>query len=376
MRSICCTWIRWQLSDMRWVVPCSLLFSCFVHAQELAVPTPPWNVGTRAHYGFLWPHRPAAWYLVQGHASAFEVYGERRFKNDRSWQRLYKGASYGVGILYSGMADPDIIGGGIRLIPYMHIPFIQGDRGSFGMRLGWGIGYIFKSFDRVDNYKQIATGSRLNTAIQLMFEYRMQIDRFRLSTGLSIDHWSNGSFVLPNLGLNLLSLNTGVAYALHNPVRPTEAPDTSVHQLSPREISIVGSFGFSEVAKPLSGQYSVYSLVAQIQWNVTPKSSFAVGLDVFNKGSLRTIHAELAYEPRLAYTQLGAHAGWALGFGRGELVLQMGAYAYSPYPDESPVFHRLGMRYRAGERLMLHVGLKSHWAVADHWEWGVGYRWH
>ncbi|MDQ3101575.1 MAG: hypothetical protein M3R08_09320, partial [Bacteroidota bacterium] len=139
---------------------------------------------------------------------------------------------------------------------------------------------------------------------------------------------------------------------------------------------VVGAFGISEVARPYSGQFSVYSIAAQSQWNVTPKSSFSAGLDLFNKGSLRTIYHELREQSRFAYTQVGVHGGWALGLGRGELLVQMGAYVYSPFPDESAAFHRLGMRYRAGKRMIFHVGLKSHWAVADHWEWGIGYRWH
>lgn len=337
--------------------------------------TPPWVLGARSHFGFLWPHRPSAWYLVEGHASAFEVFGERKFRNDKAWQRLYKGAGYGFGAMYSGMANPDVIGGGVRLIPYLHLPFVEGKYGSFGMRLGWGIGYIFKKFHRTDNIKQIANGSRINTAIQLMLEYHVDVRRLRFTTGLSIDHWSNGSVVLPNLGLNLISLNAGVGYALKDHIVRSSTPDTTSYQRRAREITVVGAFAISEVGRPLSGQYSVYSVIGQVQWAVTPKSSIAAGLDIFNKGSLVTNHPELKDQSRLQHTQAGLHGGWALGFGRGEIMVQMGAYVHSPFEDESPLFHRLGMRYRSGDHVVWHIALKSHWAVADHWEWGVGYRW-
>ncbi len=346
-----------------------------LHAQNDPA-LPPWYLGARGHLGFLWPHRPVAWYLVEGHASAFELFAERQFKGDKEWQQNYNGAGYGFGFMYSGMANPNVIGGAVRLVPYLHLPFVRGDRSSFGMRLGWGVGYIFKPFHRTENFKQITTGSRINTAIQLMFEYRIDVGRTRLSTGLSIDHWSNGAFKLPNLGANLVSINIGAAYALAPPIEFIPSKTSDQVGKRPREHSIVGAFGISEVARPLSGQYSVYSIVGQMQWQVTPKSSFAAGVDMFNKGSLRTIHSELVEKDRLQYTQIGAHGGWALGFGRGELLLQMGAYVYTPYPDESPLFHRLGMRYRTGDHLVWHIALKSHYAVADHWEWGVGYRWH
>jgi hypothetical protein len=354
---------------MRLLLLPMMFLACMACAQEPQTAQP-WVLGARGHFGFLWPHRPAAWYLVDGHSTAVEIYGERKFNGDRPWHHIYPGAGYGFGAMYSPMSRRDVIGGGIRLVPYLHLPFVSGDHSSFGMRLGWGLGYILKPFDRRDNIKQIATGTRVNTAIQLMLEYRLDLGRMRLSTGASIDHWSNGSVRLPNLSLNL-----GVAYALHEHVATAPAPAPVAVERRSREHSIVGAFGISEVGRPLSGQFSVYSVVGQTQWQVTSRSSFSAGFDIFNKGDLRTLYPELEDRGRLSHTQFGLHGGWALGFGRGELLLQMGAYAYTPKPDEDIVFHRLGMRYRIGRSLMAHVALKSHWAVADHWEWGIGYRW-
>jgi hypothetical protein len=39
------------------------------------------------------------------------------------------------------------------------------------------------------------------------------------------------------------------------------------------------------------------------------------------------------------------------------------------------VYQRIGIRYRTGRHLLWNMSLKSHYAVADHWEFGVGYRW-
>ncbi len=357
---------------MRWPLILMILSPLACLAQE---NTQPWVLGARSHLGFLWPHRPAAWYLVEGHAAAFEMNVEKRFNGDRPWQRLYPGAGYGFGVMYSGMANPDIIGGGVRLIPYLHLPFIHREKSDFGMRLGWGLGYIFKPFHRTENIKQIANGTRLNTAIQLMIEYRRDFGRFRASAGVSIDHWSNGAYQLPNLGLNLISLSGGVGYAISPHPAAAMRLDTLPAARRPKEASIMGAFGICEVARPQSGQYSAYAVMGQMQWGISPRSSWAVGADVFNKGTLLTRHPELRESSRLAHTQLGLHTGWSLGLGRGELLVQMGAYVYTPFPDESAFFHRLGMRYKPGRKLLLHVGLKSHWAVADHWEWGIGYRW-
>lgn len=305
-----------------------------------------------------------------------ELFAERELLGEQGWQRDYRGPAYGFAFLWAGMANPQRIGGVCRLVPYLHLPMVRGERASLGMRLGWGIGYVERPYDRITNNKQIAIGTRINTAIQIMLEGRYRVRRTVFSAGVSIDHWSNGSIKLPNLGLNLLSLNTGVAFALGE-VAPYAVPkDTLRFMPSPRrEHTVVGAFGINETGRPLSGQHSVGVLVGQVQWRVTRKSSVAVGVDVFNKGSLVGLRPELADRSRSGLTQLGMHGGYALGLGRGELLLQMGAYLHSPAPDEAAVFHRLGMRYRVARHWIAHLALKSHFGVADHWEFGFGYRW-
>ncbi|MBP6643293.1 MAG: acyloxyacyl hydrolase [Flavobacteriales bacterium] len=335
----------------------------------------PWTLGARLHYGSLWPHSRSSWILVQGHAVGAEVFAERRLLGDREWQRDYRGPSVGFGFLYADKGAPELIGASYRLVPYLFLPIVEGRNSCFGTRLGWGVGYISQAFDRRENTKQIAIGSRVNTAIQVMLEYRLRIDRTTLHTGLSLDHWSNGAVALPNLGLNLVTANVGVSYALGAVTPYVHVPDTARMKRPLREQNIVIAGSVCEVARPESGTHSVFSLIGNVQWRVTRKSSFGCGFDVFNKGTLGTLYPELLEKPRTAYTQVAVHGGYALGFGRGELLFQMGAYAYSPKPETSIVFHRFGMRYRIGKHLLAHVSLKSHYATADHWEFGIGYRW-
>lgn len=313
--------------------------------------------------------------MVEGHAAALEVFAERQVSGAQPWHHDYVLPSYGVGVLYTGLANPDRIGGAVRVLPYLYLPFKRAERLSAGVRLGWGIGYVTKPYDRRENTQQIAIGSQLNTAIQIMPELRYERSRLCIAAGLGIDHWSNGSFKLPNLGLNYLSASLAVSrsLSLNDQMFPWRTiPKDSVLV---REWSIVAAVFKSETARPLSGQHSVYSIVGQRQWQLSAKSHVMAGVDVFNKGALATVHPELLDRDRLAYTQLGLHGGYALGFGRAELFLHMGAYVYSPVEDEAPLFHRLGVRYRSGRHMVWNISLKSHYAVADHWEFGIGYRW-
>jgi hypothetical protein len=296
-------------------------------------------------------------------------------KGDRPWHTDYLLPVYGLAMLYTDLGSPGRIGAAVRILPYMHLPFVRNERMSVGLRVGWGLGVISKPFDRLENGKQIAIGSRLNTAIQLMAEYRRRIGRWTLSAGLGLDHWSNGAYRLPNLGLNYVSTSFGVGYSLAKADEQHVVAIPGERSEERPEWRIIAAAGINEAGAPYSGQRSVFVLQGTRGWSISRRSVLSVGVDVLNKGTLAIMQPHLAERGRTALTQLGFHGGYALRFGRGELFMQLGAYVYTPAPDRQPMYQRIGMRYRSGRRLLWNISLKSHSAVADHWEFGVGYRW-
>ena len=335
----------------------------------------PWSIGARGHYGYLWPHRPNAWILVQGHAPAFEVFAERTVHGDRPWHQRYRMPRYGLLVLGTNMANPSRIGTCIGVIPYLRLDLVNGKRSSFGLRFGWGLGYVAKPYDRIENPHQIAIGSGLNIAVQIMPEWRMDLGRTAMHFGLAVDHWSNGSFAIPNLGLNFLSVAAGVSYALHPPPVHMPLVDSTAYERPYRELLVLGAFSLSETGRALNGRSPVVSLVADASWRKGHKGVLSAGIDVFNKGDLATVNASLADASRLSLTQVGVHGGGALLMGRAELLLQIGAYVVTPVPDDAVSYQRIGGRYRIGDHLVAGIALKTHFAAADHWEFGIGYRW-
>ena len=337
----------------------------------------PWSVGARGHYGLLWPHTAQVDILVEGYAPATELYVERRVKGDRPWHRTFGLPHIGLAAIHTRMANPEHIGDAIGLVPYIAMPFTHGQPLSFGMRIGWGMGWVTKPYDRRYNTQETAISTRLNAVVELMPELRYTRDRLSISTGLALNHWSNGSVKQPNLGLNFISLSIGASYAL-GPMPALSEPvliDTAAFERPRREISVVGAYGINEGDRPFNGQYSVYSLSADVSWRTGLKGSLGAGADLFNKGNLSSVQPGLEGDPRLNFTQLGLHLSGALLMGRSELLFHFGGYVHTPVPDKAPVYQRFGFRHRIGKHLLASVCLKTHYAAADHWEFGLGYRW-
>jgi len=348
-----------------------LLMPLLISAQEKQ----PWEIGARGSYGFLWPHRQDLWILVEKHAIGVELFAEKQVNGDKPWHQYYKGPSYGVGLLYVNFENPEKIGTVVRVLPYLYLPFTNNGKSSFGIRLGWGVGYVAKPYDRRENTQQIAIGSKINMAVLLMAEYHRSFGRNTIMAGVGIDHWSNGSYRQPNLGINYLALNIGISRALGNVDPYVQRPDTTRFKSPKRTYSVVFGFGVNEVERAYTGQYTAYSIVGQVQWRVSRKSTLGAGVDIFNKGSLAFYDESLEDRPRIELTQVGLHGEYALVLGNNEIYFDMGVYLYTPVPEDSKVFHRVGYRYKAGDHLVLNFSLKSHFAVADHVEIGLGYKW-
>ena len=352
----------------------AIAFAIFFLQTIACAAQQPWSIGARGHFGFLWAHRPSSWILVEGHAGATELFMERHVKGDRPWHKAYGKPRYGILAIHTRMANPENIGDAVGAAPYLTMPLVHGERLSFGLRMAWGVGYVAKPFDRRDNTRQIAIGSRINTAIQVMPELRYETGRFSLFGGISVNHWSNGSLKQPNLGLNFITASVGASYATaQRPAVPE--PGNYGCEFGKREHVVVLAGAVSENGRPLNGQKPVFSLSSDMIWLKNRKGTWSVGADIFSKGDLATEHEDLAAKSRAALTQFGAHAGGALRMGQGELLFHFGAYLYSPVADDSFLFQRIGGRYRLGRHLIASACLKTHFATADHWEFGIGYRW-
>lgn len=80
---------------------------------------------------------------------------------------------------------------------------------------GWGIAYDTKTF--FDDRSNIYIGSHFNYAIRVEGMYTRELtNKFLLLTGVKYMHYSNGSFILPNRGINSVTYKIGLAYQLSN----------------------------------------------------------------------------------------------------------------------------------------------------------------
>ncbi len=348
---------------------------------------PRYFVGVSGQYGFLWSHRYNMGHLVKAHITSFEADVWKTADGTRSWHRAFHFPGAGIALHVIPLGNPDQLGTAIGLYPFVNFPLGKYKRNfKLHMRYGWGIGWLTKSFDPLENHKNIAIGSHLNTCFSLRLNGMWTMgSNSQLELGLGITHFSNGAARLPNLGLNLPMISLGYHFAVHNgysPYYPEYRPykgaaiDTLL-ATGKWHFSALAVFGANDIDPPGGNHFGAANLLTYFMKQTSRRHRFGGGVDVMYS---QAIHHKVVYDSIdvdagvFGAMQPGVKFCYELVLGRVSLPGEFGVYVYSKYKENGPVYNRFGIRYLAGDHLLLNFTLKTHFAKAEYWETGLGWR--
>lgn len=186
-------------------------------------------------------------------------------------------------------------------------------------------------------------------------------------------HFSNGSFRVPNLGVNMPSLMFGLNYPFgeYHPDHNTgdSLPDCKY------QVSVSYAFKQLSLANPTPFNIVIFNGARIFRRNMV--SDWRLGGDIF----LDKQHMFLAHpdEPRVGLkpwqmTELGVFAGHQWLINRVHLITDIGFYLYKPSKYKFFTYQRLGLLVNVTDHVFVNSTLKVHFGVADFFDWGIGYR--
>ena len=339
-------------------------------------------IETKVDYGFIYAQHLEL-QLFNGHFPAFEFSMEKQTFGRQSWERAYNYPILGMTFLYSPLGNNPILGSSFALMPFINFPLYKTKAFTFGFRFSLGAGYLTKKFDRINNYKDIAIGSHINAAINLMFEARYRLSEyFTLTGGVSFQHFSNGSLKTPNYGLNVPLVSIGLAF---KPVRdnkdigdryiaPTEPFSTTIRNSI--EFNIGGALGYKNMTSELGHNYFVYHFFENTFFRVSRKSKVGIGLDLSYDESQKKI-LEMSDNPVSSPFQIlrsGVNAAYELMLGKLGFITNLGIYLSGKEKTNGPLYEKLCFQYGFSKNFFAHVLLKVHFGRADYVGWGFGYK--
>src|ERR1019366_7758455 len=340
-------------------------------------PKDDFTLSAQGHVGYIMAHRDDMANLIKGHIYGGELNYIFRTNGCKTWHKYYKYPELGFCFLHLYLANPAQLGNLEAIYPYTNIRLNKlSSKTSFNLRLGTGLSYLSKPFDRITNHQNVAIGSHFNAFVNLRLSLStMLTEAWRLDAGVGLSHASNGAYATPNLGLNMATINLGIGYVFGNKIC-TYITDTITPHIKKWQTSIFGVAGIKQLAEPGGNEYAAYSLQANLLRGLNYKTSLGGGLEVFYNNATKQIWADGGiYTSKLSdIVQAGAKICYSYNFHRLSLPIEFGMYFYKKQPENGIFFHRIGLRYKINKHIIANVTLLTHWAKADYFEWGLGYQ--
>jgi hypothetical protein len=330
------------------------------------------------HYGFLMPHSEFIAFFVKDHIQGFQVNLGLSANGAKDWHHSYNYPRLGIGYHRSGLSNSYIYGQMDAVFGYVDRYYLNWNRKfNFGNKLSLGGAFVNKKFDLENNGTNMAIGSRLNAYVNYSIEtiYKL-FPGAELKLGAGITHVSNGNFSQPNKGLNFFTAFTAVTYNFNQQViktEPLQNESTARHQFM-----VLALYGRKQVSRKINNSYNVSGISGEYARLITGNSWGGVAMSLYHDPSLEkelsindTITTRFSDRIRIAL-----NLSYELKMGRLSYVFQPGVYLKNSYKISGNISNKLSVRYQLTPTLNAGMTIKAHWfAIADFFEWGIGYRW-
>lgn len=327
-------------------------------------------------------HNTDILHLIKGRPEGYILSWNKKTFGFNDWEQRYNYPDLGLSFVYQNLKN-EVLGEVSGLYAHYNFYFLQR---HVMLRIGQGLAFTENPYDKVDNFRNIAFGSKIMSGTYLMLNYKKEriIDRFGLQAGFTLLHYSNANIKAPNTSINTVTLNLGLTYNLEDQAPEYIATVSNAKNetyTQPLKYNMVFRTGINESDVVGSGQYAFYILSAYADKRITRKSALQLGTDVFFSNFLK----ELIYYKSVSfpeenvtgnedYKRVGVFAGHELFINKTSVVSQFGYYVYYPFDFEGKTYLRIGLKRYFSTKWFGAITLKSHGAKAEALEFGLGVR--
>ncbi len=331
-----------------------------------------------AFYGSIILHNPDINHLITEHPEGFLLAYNRKTFGEELWQQGFNYPDLGASFIYHN-SNNSTLGDNYGLYAHFNFYFLKR---NLQFRIGQGVSFATNPYDKDENFRNNAYGSKFLSSTFLMLNYQREniFKGLGVTAGISVMHYSNANVKAPNTSTNTLALNFGLVYTLAE-----EEPEYILRKKEkvsePFRYNVVLRTGINESDNIGSGQFPFYIFSAYADKRLSRKSAIQLGADAFFSNFLKELirFQSVSFpENNIAadtdYKRAGIFVGHELFINKLSIETQLGYYFYYPYDFEGRVYNRFSLKRYFGEKVFGVVSLKSHGAAAEAVEFGIGIR--
>ena len=345
-----------------------------------------YEIEARAHYGFMYFQNDqyhSALGRYRRHTPAFEFSLHRNTYGEHRWEVLHNYPSIGLTFYYSGFGNDSIsaeLGKVFALYPFINFPFSPNENSRLSFKFGVGLSYLTNKFDPKENFHNYAIGSHIDAAINLSFEYRQRLfNRLHWVTSFGLTHFSNGSTKIPNMGINVLSVATGLSWYLAPPKAQIDKklrPRNYIFEFDGKQ-HFVTDYQYTVGFKDISQEYGthnyflVHDLAANFMFQLSEIHRLGLCLELVYDNSDKIIKPEWDI-----YLKPGLMVTYEILFDRLSFIFNLGMRNNVPLNSKIfgiLIYQKMAARYYFTENLFATIAFTTYDIKADFISVGIGY---
>jgi len=337
------------------------------------------KIGSTFLKGFVVPQYEHGRHLTYGRPAGVEFFYSKKTSGKKERERIYglPVTGFSLTIIDTDMTETGHI---FNAAAYMDTYLFKSRAISSFVRLGGGFTYATKIYDRESNNLNNILSARISYHALLRLGFEIPVhERYYLMPAISWSHTSNGSFSLPNNGINIASFNIGGGYRFG--IKEKVKPEDYSYLKKEKGFGINLAFrATGKETEPLgSPKRLYYTLSASVDKTLNKISRVYAGIEAFhNRGLIDVIENEPGVDINTDHRRVGLFVGHELMISRVSFLSMVGHYIYRPFrggfDDDPDIYHRHGFKIYLTEKLYTTALMKVHWAQADVFDFGLGVR--
>ncbi|WP_196896197.1 acyloxyacyl hydrolase [Aureivirga marina] len=356
----------------------------FVFSQRSKLKSSKYFIDVSTYYGSIIKHKPSISHLTQNHPTGFIFSFNQRSIGKKEWERIYNYPDYGFTFYTQDYHNEKL--GKLYAINGHYSFYLRHfkERNQVVLKVGTGLSYVTKPYDRYENKKNNIFGSHVNASIffNLYYQRLLLIKNFGIKAGISIIHNSNGSSKSPNSGSNVFSTFVGINYSLgKKQKRSTRRLKSTIPKKERIKVNLLFLTGKNQSDVIGSDRYPFYHISLYADKRISKKSAFQAGFEYFNSKFLKEhiYYKSLSYYPDIPeklpdYKRVSVIVGHELFINKVSAIVQLGYYIYSPFKIEGSIYENIGIKYYLTKHIYSQIQLKAHSAKAESFGFGLGIR--
>jgi len=322
--------------------------------------------------------------VIKSNKPSFNLTYVLKAKGKKSyWPQIYNYPSIYFSLDYQS-AGTAVLGDLIGIGPFVGIPISNHKKESVTLVTGLGLGVATNPFNKITNPSNIVIGSTFSIYAKASLQYRIALtDHIDFLSNISIHHYSNGNFVSPNIGANLLATGIGLGIKLSNEqveIKPHQLDSLFKFSTGPWKPFLRLGLGLKE--QGIDGpKYPIYVLGLGIKKRTSRKDIFITGFEyLINYADVRFLKSTFGFEGEEIQkaSRLLAFVGHEFVYKHFSFITELGYYFTDHYDKRSSFSSKLGLAFNLNKphaisNLQTGFYVRAKLLEAEFLEWNINF---